>query len=62
MNTFQLIQLAMTVLFAISAVAVGVQAERYAKQARASAIQAAAAAARAETALHKVLNSKENEA
>ncbi|MFG2638545.1 hypothetical protein ACGFX8_32955 [Streptomyces sp. NPDC048362] len=50
MNTVQIIQLAGTAVFAICAIVVAIQAERYAKQAQASAARAKAAARRAEAA------------
>lgn len=66
MNTFQLIQVGMAVVFAVSAMVVGRQSSGYAKQAEASAQIAEAAARRAEAALKQsvalrqaIRNSKE---
>jgi hypothetical protein len=45
-NTFQIIQLVMTIVFAISATVIGIHAQRYARIARDAAGRAEAAARR----------------
>ena len=60
MNTVQIIQLAGTVVFAVCAIVVGAQAQRYANQAQASAARAEAAARRAEAARAAIAELRED--